>query len=246
MEEEFKGIKKLAKSHTLSEQVADVMVDQIEKGAFKPGERLPAEMTLADKFGVSRTVIREALARLKYDGLLESRQGSGGTVAETGHKRAFRFKGLEDADDKDIGHLYELRAVLEGYTATLAAMRRSTEDLETLQRYLKEMSQALEKEGEGARPDARFHQRIAHASGNPYLMTFMQFLDEKLQYAIKQARDHTRLYPGLSELVQKEHEAILQAIVAGDPDKARKAALTHVRQAARRLGFSVLDADVPS
>jgi GntR family transcriptional repressor for pyruvate dehydrogenase complex len=245
MEKELIGIKKLAQSQTLSEQVADVMVDEIEKGTFKPGERLPAEMTLADKFGVSRTVIREALARLKYDGLLESRQGSGGTVAETGHKRAFRFKGLEDANDKDIGHLYELRAALEGYTATLAAMRRSTEDLVNLQHCLEEMSQALETEGEGALPDALFHQRIARASGNPYLMTFMQFLDEKLQYTIKQARDHTRLYPGLPQLVQKEHEAILQAIVAGDPRMARKAAQAHVRQAARRLGFSVMDADAP-
>ena len=99
---------RLRKPRHLPEEVASILRDEIEKGTFKTGERLPAEMTLAKEFDVSRTVIREALARLKYDGLLDTRQGRGASVTNITMRNAFRLEAIGEISKGKFEHFMEL------------------------------------------------------------------------------------------------------------------------------------------
>jgi len=240
MIEKMKSLPNFKRAPRLSDQINTFLNQEIEKGLLKPGQRLPSENNLAEQFGVSRTVIREAFASLKRDGLLESKHGIGAVVAESGNLRAFRLEGLENANAEEISQLFELRAILEGDAARLAAKRRSDQDADRLKQCLEAMAVAVREGRDGSGPDADFHQTIAEASGNPYLRAFMSFINGKLRLLIRKARDHSSLQPGLPGLVQQEHATIFEAIAEKEPQKARWAALAHLENAARRLGLDVL------
>jgi GntR family transcriptional regulator, transcriptional repressor for pyruvate dehydrogenase complex len=111
----------LIRAPKLSNQVARFLMDEIHAGRFKPGDKLPAENKLATTMGVSRTIIREALVRLEYDGLLESKGGCRTRIADPIKKRAFRIQDSEKMNKAEIKHIYELRAILEAAAAALAA-----------------------------------------------------------------------------------------------------------------------------
>jgi len=226
----------------LSEQVTDFLALEIKNGSLKPGEHLPSEAALAKQFGVSRTVIREAFARLKHDGLIDSKHGIGAIVAERSEQRSFRLDGMEHVNSKEIGHLFELRAILEGNAAALAAEHRSEEDLTRLDRCLKAMARAVNEGSDGTAPDTDFHQIVAEASSNPYLRDFMQFLNGKLRDQIKKARERSSRQPGLPMMVQQEHEAIFKAILKKEPDRARDAALVHIENTSKRLDLVISSA----
>lgn len=232
---------KLRQPVRLADQVADLLREEIDKGTFQAGDKIPSESSLASSFGVSRTVIREALGRLKYDGLLDSRQGLGVTVIGEAQRKTFRFRDQWPFDTQNLSHLFELRAILEGDAASLAALRRSQADLDEMQACLEQMAAAVQDGADGADSDFDFHRLLARASGNTYLLDLMHFLNTKLKGVIKTAREHSSLQPGLPQLVQKEHEAIYEALSAQDPDRARQAMLHHITQASRRLGLNVLD-----
>jgi DNA-binding FadR family transcriptional regulator len=240
METKIKIGPKLEKPLRLSEQVATRLVSKIKEGAFQPGEKLPSEAVLAEQFGVSRTVIREALARLKYDGLLDSHPGIGATVVENGKKRTFRLDDFDQLSTEDIEHLFELRAILEGDAAFLAASRRSLDHVERLNKCIRQMAEAICNDHDGTAPDANFHSIIAEASLNPYLNELMQLLNDKVVNLIRKARGHTNQNPNLlPRKVQKEHKAIYRAIADKNPVEARTAVLTHIKNAGDRLGVKV-------
>lgn len=229
----------LEPSRTLAEQVASRIEAAIREGSLKRGEKLPTEAEMAGRFGVSRTVIREALSRLKYDGLLDSRQGVGCVVAGTDRKRAFRIDDVYEGSS-EVGHLYELRAVLEGDAAFLAASRRTPEQLGEMGQTIERMARAVREGKDGTLPDLAFHRLVAEATQNPYLLEFMSFLTGKLRDLIARARENSSRSPGVSEQVQLEHEAIHEAIRAADPEASRAAALIHVRNAGGRLGYRII------
>jgi len=223
----------------LPDQVAQFLTAEIRKGTLKVGERLPSEAVLAKEFGVSRTVIREAFSKLKYDGLIASRQGSGITVVRAIPTEVFRLNHVKTSSASDLGYLYELRTIMEGTAAALAAVRRSEEELKELEECVKEMADAVKNTLDGTSPDVRLHQLISLAAHNPYLYDLMLVLTEKLHDIIKQARSHSSKTSHLPLLVQKEHEAIFDAIKGRKPEAARKAALKHLKNAARRIGANV-------
>ncbi|MCF8106704.1 MAG: FadR family transcriptional regulator [Desulfohalobiaceae bacterium] len=226
----------------LSDQIADLIKSEIDKGTYRPGDMLPPETNLGKNFGVSRTVIREALGRLKYDGLLESRQGLGVSVAKNNERRVFRFQETTKNDPIDLGHLFELRSIVESGAASLAAMRRTKPQLDELKTCLEQMQQAVENQvQDGVTPDHTFHQIISAAGANPYLLDFMQFLNTKIKEVIKKARDHSSGSPGLSEVAQQEHEAIYRALLSGNSEEAGRAMATHIHNASQRLGLSIMD-----
>ena len=215
---------------SLPDRVAEVLSQEISQGALAPGSRLPVEAELAARFGVSRPVIREALAKLKYEGLLDSRQGRGVTVVGPAGRRSYRLEAAHLLGPEDQAQIYELRSVLETEAAALAARRHHPADLKAMQR-------AVEEQQVGSMPDAEFHCLLAQASGNRHLSDLSRFLYERLAVVIKRARQGSLRTPGLSGLVQEEHEAIYRAIAARDPAAARQAALDHLRNAAQRLGL---------
>lgn len=223
----------------LPDQVAAILMEELESGTLKPGEMLPPEMELATKFGVSRAVIREALSQLKAEGLLESQQGRGVMVVGRTGRRFFRLEDPEKFNSQSLTHLYELRAILESEAAAMAAARGSTRDVAKLGECVLAMARAVEDDTIGAVPDLDFHRGIAEASGNSHLCELMQFLNDKLLVLIQEAREHSRQNPGVPRQVQKEHEGIYRAIEARNPQKARKETLDHLRMAARRLGLEI-------
>lgn len=232
---------KLEQPVRLADQVADLLRLEIDKGTFQVGDKIPSESTLAKTFGVSRTVIREALGRLKYDGFLDSRQGLGVTVTAEAERKTFRFRDQLELDTQNLRHLFELRAILEGDAASLAALRRSQDDLDDLRTSLRSMDASIADKTDGTDFDFDFHRIVARASGNPYLLDLMYFLNTKLKGVIKTAREHSSLQPGLPPVVQKEHEAIFEALMGREPERARQAMLSHISQASCRLGLKVLD-----
>jgi len=230
---------KITRAPKLSDQISDFLIAEIENGTVKPGDLLPSEAELSDQFEVSRTVIREALGRLKYDGLLESSQGSRSKVATDGAKRVFRMNQLEANNLDEIGFLYEFRAILESEAAALAAKRRTDEDLAEMKRLIAVLNQASGERRDGTAENVDFHKQVTDASKNPYLSDFMKFLGKKIRDLVQADRDSSRQI-GLPPEVQREHIAIFEAIARKDPEKAREAVKTHLQNAAKRRGLAPL------
>jgi GntR family transcriptional regulator, transcriptional repressor for pyruvate dehydrogenase complex len=223
----------------LSDQISDFLISEIDSGTLKAGEFLPSEAELSEQFNVSRTVIREALGRLKYDGLLESSQGSRSKVAADGSKRVFRMNQLEANNLGEIGFLYEFRAILESEAAALAAKRRTDEDLDEMKKLIAILNRASEEHYDGTNENVNFHKRVTEASKNPYLFDFMEFLGSKIRDLVQADRDSSKQI-GLPPEVQEEHIAIFEAISQKEPEEARKAVKTHIQNAAKRRGLNIL------
>lgn len=223
----------------LPQQVAEHLSGEIREGVLKIGEKLPPEADLCKKYGVSRTVIREAVARLRHDGLLESRQGSGVTVASWENRQAFRLDWINVKDPFNINFIYEMRVLIGVESVVLAAIRHKEEDLKRHNHLMEEMAEAIRKDEDGAVPHRAFHKSIAESSYNPYLIDFESFLQDRLWEILKQARKRTQTTPGLALKVHKEHQLIIDGIASRVPNLAREAALNHLRNAAERAGFRI-------
>jgi GntR family transcriptional repressor for pyruvate dehydrogenase complex len=225
----------------LTDQVAAQIAAEIGAQAFAPGGRLPTENALCARFGVSRTVVREAIARLKSEGLVSSRQGSGVYVLAENPQRPFRLApGLSDSS-AEILQVAELRMAFDVEAASLAARRRTPAHLRQLRAALDEMAAAVRNRANGVEADVAFHRGIAEATGNPHYVAFMSYLIQFLRKGVRISRERTLKRPGLGEKVQLEHEAIFRAIQARDPDAAAAAARRHVRGTMRRLSLSLAE-----
>ena len=230
----------LRQQERLSQQVSRLLLAEIRSGAFQPGDRLPTEVNLAKQYGISRTVIREALASLKDDDILESRQGRGILVKDPDERRAFRFSDVfESISHAEANHLYEMRAILEAEAAGLAAIRHSQEDLRAIKEAFDEMAKAVEIKEAGEESHLQYNEMIAQASQNPVLSGFLCFLYGRLRSLSRELRLNTMMDPARASLVLCEHRAILEAIQSRDPAKARSETLTHLRNAARRAGLEI-------
>ena len=223
----------------LPQQVAEHLAGEIREGTLKLGQKLVPEADLCKKYGVSRTVLREAVARLKHDGLLESRQGSGVTVASWENRRAFRLDWINMKDPFSINFIYEMRVLVGVESVALAAIRHKEEDLNRLENLMEEMAEAIRKGEDGAVPHRAFHKSIAEASYNPYLIDFESFLQDRLWEVLQQARQRTRTTPGLALRVHSEHRLMLDGIASGVASLAREAGSNHLRNAAKRAGVRI-------
>ncbi|MGF7158753.1 GntR family transcriptional repressor for pyruvate dehydrogenase complex [Rhodoligotrophos appendicifer] len=218
----------------LADQIAEVLRREIVEGVRSPGSRLPTEQQLAEMFDVGRAAIREAISRLKQDGLVQSRQGLGAFVTETGISTAFRIEPAR-LDRRELALMFEFRRPLEVDAAGLAAAHRTKAQIGRLREAKEQMAQAIEMGEDGTTADAFFHRCIAEASGNHYFIEFMSFLESSVRGAIMTARQNTAQFPGLGRMVEAEHETVYRSVEAGDVDGARAAMLTHLTNAASRL-----------
>ena len=226
----------VAQPVSFSDQVAASLRERIVSGELKPREKLPTEAALAEHFAVSRTVIREAISRLKSDGLVESRQGSGVFVSPGPHVRPLRIE-FGESDDPLGATLYivELRRAIEGEAAAIASERRSERDIARLKKALERIEAADAAGSDGVPEDVTFHRIIAEATGNPYYLDVVDFLEQFLVGATRMTRINEALREDFARQVREEHSAILGAIVARDPMAARIAGTTHLINAAARI-----------
>jgi len=219
----------------LSDTVAQQLLAQIDKGSFPPGGKLPTEAMLAQEFGVSRTVVREALSRLKNEGVIEPRQGSGVFVIERAGIRPLRIDYAEAIEPGAVVQILALRRAIEAEVAAEAAMRRNVVDLASIDAALAKIDIAVQAGEDGVAEDVAFHRTIAAATGNPYFLKTLNFLSQYLEAGTIVTRRNEALREDFSRQVRDEHAAIVAAIRAGDPMAARNAAQTHLYNAARRL-----------
>lgn len=231
----------LKRGPALPDEVARFIRTEIESGALAPGERLPTENELATSYDVSRPVVREAISRLRYDGLVETRQGQGAFVAKSGARRAFRIEPALVTSVRELSQVFELRIAVEADAAGFAAIRHKRDHAKKMRHALDTMDRAIRGGESGVDADAAFHQEIAAATGNKYYVAFMQFLESHLRAAILTARTSSARYQGTPETVQSEHLAIFDAIVARDRAKAETAMRRHLTNAAKRLKLPLLD-----
>ncbi len=220
----------------LSEEVSAELEARILRGDYAPAAQLPTEKVLAETFGVSRAVVREAIARLKADGLIETRQGAGAFVAANPKSLNFR---LAPGGEDGLLHIFELRTMIEATIADLAARRRSQEDIAAMRDALARMDEALASEKDGSEADDDFHLAIAAATHNQYVQRLAEFLGRQFSESRRMAWiDHPRGMESPRE-AQREHFLLLDAITAGDPAAARAAAHVHLRGAAERVGVEL-------
>ncbi|MBS0292695.1 MAG: FadR family transcriptional regulator [Proteobacteria bacterium] len=224
----------VASGARLADKVADVLATEIRSGRLALGDRLPTETALATQFAVSRTVVREAVSRLKSLGLVDSRQGSGVFVCGAGAE-PLRFEGAHLASREAVEQLAELRRPLESEVAALAAERRTPQDMARIRAAIATLGQAVAAGGSGAEQDLAFHLAIAEAARNPFLMDTLQYLHGFLQEAIRVTRANEARRDDFTREVAAEHARIADAIEAGDSVAAREAAKTHMDNAIRRI-----------
>jgi GntR family transcriptional repressor for pyruvate dehydrogenase complex len=237
-------LSRIARPLRLSEEVSSDLQRRVAGGEIKPGDRLPTEKTLGEAYGVSRAVVREAIARLKADGLIETRQGSGAFVVETPKTINLRLWQGAGPELDELRDIFELRAMVEGAVAELAAQRRDETDLRTMATHLQQMDDALTSGNDGTEADDNFHIAMAKATRNSYVSRLVEFLGRHFSDSRKLSWHGTHLELGLPREAQREHRALFDAISRGDVESARRCALDHLRGAAGRLGITLaLDLD---
>jgi len=222
---------------SLADTVAVRLRDEIVSGRLRPGEKLPTEQQISETYGVSRPTVREAIGRLKHDGLVTTRQGAGAFVADPGAVSVFRLDIADFTNREEIRNIVELLMAFEASATEHAAARRSDEDLKAIQAQLDAMQQAIDRGESGVDEDLAFHRTIVEAARNPFFRDMSDFLDRRVRTFIRTARANTARLEGLTQAVQAEHQAIFGAIVNRDAAGARHAAETHLKNAAQRLAL---------
>ena len=221
----------------LAERVVSALAAEIRQGALRPGDRLPTEAQAADRFSVSRTVVREALSRLQASGLVETRHGVGTFVSASRRESGLRADAAEIATVVDLLEMLELRIGVESEAAALAARRRTQEHLGAIRAALDEFAAHLAAGRDTVAADYRFHSLVAQATGNRYFTSLMASFGVKSipRAALKlpdEALDVRRQYLAA---VNREHEDIFGAIARGDADGARAAMRNHISNGRERL-----------
>ena len=230
----------LGRGPLLPSRIASQILQQIVDEQLKPGDRLPTEQALADSFGVSRNVVREAISRLRADGIIQSRQGVGAFVARSTGIPTLRFDAEALSDRSAFLALFELRGILEIRAASLAARRRTDAQLAALGEALARMRGTEKWVAGGVDADLEFHKAIAAGTGNAYIKMAISFLSEQVRVTIMETRERSgAAVVDIVEVTIAEHAAIYEAIAARDAARAHDAMAIHIRNAAARLGYEL-------
>ncbi|MFD0691494.1 FadR/GntR family transcriptional regulator [Actinomadura fibrosa] len=200
--------------------VLDQLQAQVSGGSWRVGQRIPGELDLAAQLGVSRPAVREAIRALSHVGVLDVRHGDGTYVRSTANPRPL-LRRVARATARDV---FEVQLAYDVQAARLAARRRTDADLRRLEELLRARDEATAADESGAdefgAADARFHLGVAEATRNPVLIEAMRFFIVHLHESMRTIRlDHE-----VPEAGPAAHRAVLDAIAAGDPDAAGRAA----------------------
>ena len=220
----------------LAHNLVDDFGARIRDAVLRPGDKLPTESEIMQAFGVSRTVVREALSKLQAAGLVETHHGVGTFVLQPRAAGMFRLDSADIATSVDVLAVLELRISLETESAGLAATRRTEEQLLAMRQALDDFERNVAVAGDTVAPDFRFHLQIAQATGNPYFADIMSHLGTTIipRTRINAIRNLDRGGTYLSR-VNREHEEIYAAIARRDPESARAAMRIHLTNSRERL-----------
>jgi len=215
----------------LAEAVDHQIEELILQGVLRPGERLPAERDLAERLGVSRPSLREAVSTLQKKGLLESRAGSGIFVTEVlGSAFSAALVTLFSGHDRAVFDYVSFRRDMEGLAAERAAVCGSDTDLKVIDAIFQKMEAAHSDEHDGreAQLDAEFHLSIMEASHNVVMLHMMRSMFDLLQQGVFYNRQAMFQQETTSDTMLEQHRAINEALQARNSAAARKACETHM------------------
>jgi GntR family transcriptional regulator, transcriptional repressor for pyruvate dehydrogenase complex len=236
----IKAVRTLRKTRGLAHDVVDVLGERIRTGAYPVGARLPTE------FGVSRTVVRDAISRLQTTGHIVTRHGIGSFVQKQSIEAGFKVHPEQLKTLREIVAVLELRIGLETEAAALAALRRSEENLAKMRSALDRFAQAIELGGDAIEADYAFHAELARATQNAHFSQLFESLGSgqipraKLPETPLAAQRQAYL-----RTIHLEHESIFQAISGQDSESARAAMRIHLgnsRERRRRAAESLSQA----
>jgi len=236
---------------SLAHELVEALGERIRNGQLALGDKLPTEAAVMAEFGVSRTVVREALSKLQAAGLVETRHGIGTFVVDSGADAAgFRIDPQQLATLRDVVAVLELRIGVETEAAGLAAQRRSEADLLAMREALSAFSAAIEAGRDAVSADFQFHTEVARATQNAHFSGLLATLGTQIIPRARlgeaappvaepapvprptEALDPQRL--AYLRRVHAEHESIYDAIAAQDADAARAAMRTHLANSRER------------
>jgi GntR family transcriptional repressor for pyruvate dehydrogenase complex len=234
MNPSIEGLRRRPRSLAL--ELVEALGDRIRDGRLAAGDKLPTEAAFMAEFGVSRTVVREAISKLQASGLVRTRHGIGTFVVGLGDAAPFRIAPEQFATLRDVIAVLELRIGIETEAASLAAQRRNASNLRNLRAALDAVAAAVEQGRDAVAHDFQFHLEIARATQNTHFAELMGSLGTMI---IPRARldraqpagDEQRQY---LRRVNAEHESILDAIRNQDGDAARAAMRTHLANSRER------------
>ena len=229
-------------AESLAQQIADQIREIIMDGTLKADERLPTEDDLAKHFGVSRPTIREALKRLSAQNLIRSRRGPAGgtfvnrpTCEELSSDVTTAAALLVSMGEVEIAEVMEARREFEVVCARLAAERRLVSELDTMAAEIEVQRDSSLSDEEFCASDVRFHRALADASHNPAIRFAMFSVIEALQSIDKLERLRSRE----REAVVEQHERILKALGAQDPDAAAAAVADQIEYLLERFNVAL-------
>ncbi|HEY6369396.1 MAG TPA: FadR/GntR family transcriptional regulator [Candidatus Sulfotelmatobacter sp.] len=219
---------KLVRTSRLYEQIVQQIEESIVKGDLKAGDQLPAERDLAQRFGVSRTAVREAVKALREKGLVEAYSGRG-TFITDGTTQAVRQSldlMVKIGQPEGSTHLAEVRAILEPEIAALAAARIQEPELSTMREAVASMDRAGQDPETYIEADLDFHLALAEGAANPLILSLL----DSIVGLLREQRLRIFKVPGGPERGQIHHKRILDAVERHDAERAREAMRSHLSQ----------------
>jgi len=222
-----------------TDQIIENLIAMIASGELKPGDKLPPEPQLMEQFGVGRSSIREAIGALELIGVLTVRPGHGTHVTDSTDKVQSKSIGLSliTIGHEKIRELVEARVELEQDIVRLAAERATEEDIADIKAQQKKLISAAKSGPKLIAADLGFHSALAKASHNSVLMRFLSELRQPMRHWMEQKAKYDWGY----DQVVEEHEAILSAIEAHDPETAQSAMRVHVEMSGEKLVSAILE-----
>ncbi|MNZ64142.1 putative L-lactate dehydrogenase operon regulatory protein [compost metagenome] len=217
-------------------KVADQVAERIERlivdGVLKVGQVLPSERRLVEKLGCSRSALREGLRVLRGRGIIDTEQGRGSFVAAlNGAADVSPLMHLFSSQPRTLYDLLEVRALLEGESARLAALRATEADMILLRRRYEEMFEADSDDDPRAhaRRDHAFHRAISEASHNPVLVHTLQSLNDLMLSTVFASVNNLYHRPAQKRQIDRQHTRLYKAVVDHLPDQAQRAAREHIQ-----------------
>jgi len=217
-------------------QLARLLGAEIRANKFRPGQRLPTEQEMIAQYQVSRTVVREAIASLRAEGLVVTRQGSGAFVAENPAAGPFHITAQELHSVSEILDVMQLRLAVEVEAAALAAENRNAKAMGAIEHSLDVIDEAVAAGADAVEEDFAFHFAIAAATGNSYFERFMRFLGTVIipRQTVRLGMEDPESRRAYLVQIQAEHRLIYAAIRDASVEGARRAARAHLESARDR------------